>query len=63
MKAQELRKKNIEDLKIELLHSMREKFNLTMQLSSGQLKQFHLLKQIRRHIARIKTLLTEKVSV
>ncbi|WMY94985.1 MAG: 50S ribosomal protein L29 [Arsenophonus sp.] len=63
MKAKELRKKNIEDLKSELLHSIREEFNLTMQLRSGQLKQFHLLKQIRRHIARIKTLLTEKVSV
>ncbi|WMY95858.1 MAG: 50S ribosomal protein L29 [Arsenophonus sp.] len=63
MKAKELRKKSIKDLRIELLHSIREKFNLTMQLKSGQLKQFHLLKQIRRHIARIKTLLTEKVSV
>ncbi|WMY96134.1 MAG: 50S ribosomal protein L29 [Arsenophonus sp.] len=63
MKAKELRKKNIEDLRIELLHAIREKFNLTMQLKSGQLKQCHLLKQIRRHIARIKTLLTEKVSV
>ncbi|WMY96760.1 MAG: 50S ribosomal protein L29 [Arsenophonus sp.] len=63
MKSKKLRKKNIEDLKIELLNLIREKFNLTMQLKSGQLKQSHLLKQIRRHIARIKTLLTEKVSV
>lgn len=60
MKAKELREKSVEELKIELLTVLREQFNLRMQLAGGQLQQPHRLKQVRRHIARVKTLLTEK---
>ncbi|UVK77297.1 MAG: 50S ribosomal subunit protein L29 [Sodalis sp. Fle] len=60
MKAQELRKKNAEELNIELLNLLREQFNLRMHAASGQLQQTHLLKQVRLNIARVKTLLTEK---
>ncbi|MFP3013310.1 MAG: 50S ribosomal protein L29 [Arsenophonus sp. NC-QC1-MAG3] len=63
MKAKELRKKNVEELNAELLNSLREQFNLSMQAVSGQLKQSHLLTLVRRDIARIKTLLTEKAEV
>jgi large subunit ribosomal protein L29 len=62
MKEQELREKSIEELNTELRNLLREKFNLRMQVSSGHLQQTHLLKQVRRNVARVKTLLTEKAS-
>jgi large subunit ribosomal protein L16 len=37
-----------------------EQFNMRMQASTGQLAQTHTLKQVRRDVARIKTVLTEK---
>ncbi|MXP51273.1 50S ribosomal protein L29 [Pantoea sp. SoEX] len=60
MKAAKLRIKNIEELNTELLSLLREEFNLRMQTASGQLQQTHMLKKVRRDIARIKTLITEK---
>ena len=60
MKAQELREKSVEELNTELLNLLREQFNLRMQTASGQLQQTHLLKQVRRDVARGKTLMTEK---
>ncbi|BBI91545.1 50S ribosomal protein L29 [Serratia symbiotica] len=63
MKAQELREKGVEELNTELLNLLREQFNLRMQVASGQLQQTHLLKQVRRNVARVKTLLTEKAGV
>ncbi|MBS0850107.1 50S ribosomal protein L29 [Citrobacter sp. JGM124] len=60
MKAKELREKSVEELNTELLNLLREQFNLRMQSASGQLQQTHLLKQVRRDVARVKTLLTQK---
>lgn len=60
MKASELKAKSVEELKAELLGLLREQFNLRMQAATGQLAQTHLLKQVRRDIARVKTILTEK---
>ncbi len=60
MKAKELREKSVAELNTELLNLLREQFNLRIQLASGQLQQTHLIKQVRRNIARVKTLLTEK---
>ena len=60
MKAKELREKSVEELNAELLNLLREQFNLRMQSASGQLQQTHLLKQVRRNVARVKTLLTQK---
>ena len=60
MKAKELREKSVEELNAELLNLLREQFNLRMQAARGQLQQTHLLKQVRRDVARVKTLLTEK---
>ncbi|CTV76993.1 ribosomal protein L29 [Escherichia coli 3-475-03_S3_C2] len=60
MKAKELREKSVEELNTELLNLLREQFNLHMQAASGQLQQSHLLKQVRRDVARVKTLLNEK---
>ncbi|TKB49552.1 50S ribosomal protein L29 [Ferrimonas aestuarii] len=60
MKATELREKSVEDLNAELLSLLREQFNLRMQNATGQLKQTHELKKVRRNIARVKTILTQK---
>ena len=55
MKASELKDKTVEELQAELLGLLREQFNLRMQQSSGQLAQTHLLREVRRNIARGKT--------
>ena len=60
MKAQDLREKSVEELNAELLNLLREQFNLRMQAATGQLQQTHNLKTVRRDIARVKTVLTEK---
>ncbi|EEX38173.1 50S ribosomal protein L29 [Vibrio metschnikovii] len=60
MKAQDLREKNVEELNVELLGLLKEQFNLRMQAATGQLQQTHTLKAVRRDIARVKTVLTEK---
>ena len=63
MKASELKAKSVEELKAELLGLLREQFNLRMQAATGQLAQTHLLKTVRRDIARVKTILTETAGV
>lgn len=60
MKASELKDKTVEQLQEELLNLRREQFNLRMQAATGQLNQTHMMKQVRRDIARIKTILNEK---
>ncbi|MDH5408425.1 MAG: 50S ribosomal protein L29 [Gammaproteobacteria bacterium] len=60
MNASELREKNVDDLNKELLALLREQFNLRMQQGTGQLSRPHQMKQVRRNIARVKTVLNEK---
>ena len=60
MKASELKAQSIEELNAELLELLREQFNYRMQASTGQLAQTHLLRTVRRNIARVKTIITEK---
>ncbi|AOM00099.1 50S ribosomal protein L29 [Cobetia marina] len=60
MKAQELREKSVEALQEQLFELLREQFNLRMQKATGQLSQVHLLKQTRRQIAQVKTVLNQK---
>jgi large subunit ribosomal protein L29 len=60
MKVSELKSKIIEELNAELLELLREQFNYRMQASTGQLAQTHLLRIVRRNIARVKTIITEK---
>ena len=62
MSTVELREKSVDELDQELLDLLKEQFNLRMQKSSGQLAQSHLLGQVRRSIARVKTVLNEKAN-
>lgn len=60
MKATEMREKSADDLNADLLKLRESQFKLRMQKATGQLAQNHLLKQARRDIARVKTVLREK---
>ena len=60
MKASDLREKSVKDLKEQLLTLLEEQFRLRMAKATGQLGQSHLLKQTKRDIARVKTLLQQK---
>ena len=60
MKANDLREKSVEQLNEQLLELLRDQFNLRMQKATGQLGQTHLLTQVRRDIARVKTVLNQK---
>jgi len=62
MKASELRNKSVEELQQEVENLVKEQFNYRMQQSTGQLGQSHLLKQMKKDIARVKTVLNEKRS-
>lgn len=60
MKATEMRDKSADELNTELLKLRESQFKLRMQSATGQLAQNHLLKQARKDIARVKTVLREK---
>ena len=60
MKADELRVKSIMDLNNELLSLTKAQFGLRMQVATQQLSNNSQLRKIRRDIARVKTILTEK---
>ena len=60
MKVNELRGKNADQLNQELLGLRREQFNLRMQRGAGQLANPMRFSAVRKDIARIKTILTEK---
>jgi len=62
MNANELREKSADELNNELLALLRKQFNLRMQKGTGQLGQSHQMKEVRRDIARLKTILNEKAS-
>ncbi len=60
MKASELRAKSAEELNKELLELLKAQFSLRMQLATQQLGNTSQLGKVRRDIARVRTLLTEK---
>ena len=62
MTAKELNEKSVEELKTELLDLLKEQFNLRMQHATGQLSNSAQLKTTRRSIARVKTIIRQKVS-
>ena len=62
MQANDLRNKSVEDLKSELTKLQREQFNLRFQLKSGALMQTDNVRKVRRDIARINTILSEKLN-
>ncbi|MBU0688956.1 MAG: 50S ribosomal protein L29 [Gammaproteobacteria bacterium] len=60
MSASELKSKSVAELHEELLSLSKAQFGLRMQLATQQLSNNSQLKKVRRDIARVKTVLTEK---
>ncbi len=60
MKASEVRRKTEDELKTQLEQLAKERFNLRFQKASGQLENTNRVRQVRREIARIKTILAER---
>jgi large subunit ribosomal protein L29 len=60
MKAVDLRTKSQDELKDELLGLRKEAFNLRFQTASGQLENTARVRQVKKDIARIKTILGER---
>jgi large subunit ribosomal protein L29 len=60
MELKQLRAKSADELKTHLLDLRREQFSLRMQKGTGQLTQTHQVRNVRREIARVKTLLAAK---
>ena len=61
MKVSELKDKSVEELQEELVSLAKEQFKSRMDQSTGQLNQTHLLKATKKNIARVKTVLNEKM--
>ena len=60
MKASELRDKTLDQLDDELVKLKKEQFNLRFQKASGQLENVARVRQVRRDVARIKTVARQK---
>ncbi len=57
MEASDLRTKTADELKDSLMDLRKEQFNLRFQKASGQLENTARARQVRRDIARVKTVL------
>ncbi len=61
MKAEDLRTKTEDELQDQLGQLEKEAFNLRFQTASGQLENTARRRHVRRDIARIKTILTQRL--
>ncbi len=59
MKASDLRTKTVDELTDSLMDLRKERFNLRFQKASGQLENTARARQVRRDIARVKTILRD----
>ncbi|MES9989318.1 MAG: 50S ribosomal protein L29 [Candidatus Thiodiazotropha endolucinida] len=62
MKASELREKSQQELTTTLEELLKEQFNLRMQRGTGQLAKPSRMNEVRKDIARVKTLMNEQKS-
>ena len=60
MKAEDVRAKTEDQLKEQLVSLKKEQFNLRFQQATGQLENTARVRQVRRDIARIQTILRQK---
>ena len=59
-KIKELRSMSVDELEAKLLEAKKEQFNLRVQHSTGQLQNTASMRKVRRDIAKINTLITER---
>jgi large subunit ribosomal protein L29 len=62
MKASEVRDMTPDQLQDELLKLKKTQFNLRFQGASGQLEKVHQMRQVRRDIARVKTIQRQRTA-
>jgi len=60
MKVNEMKSKTAVELTAELKKLLQEQFSLRMQKGMGQMTNSNELRRVRRDIARVKTIMTEK---
>ena len=60
MNTDELREMSLKELEEEYVKLRKEQFNLRFQRASDQLAQTHLIKEARRNVARVNTVIREK---
>ena len=56
--VEDLRNKNVEELNQELVSAKKELFNLRFQHATNQLENSARIREVRRNIARIKTMIS-----
>lgn len=61
-RTEDLRTKTDDELSVELAELKREQFNLRFQAATNQIERPARIKEVRRDIARIKTLQTERAT-
>ena len=60
---EELKSQSVADLNAQLVDAKKELFNLRFQNATNQLDNTSRIKEVRKNIARIQTIITEKASV
>lgn len=60
VKTKDLRAMSLDELETKLLECKKEQFNLRVQQSTGQLQNTAQLAKVRKEIAQINTLITER---
>lgn len=60
---EELKTLSVADLKAQLVDAKKELFNLRFQNATNQLDNTARIKEVRKNIARIQTVITEKASI
>jgi len=60
MKIDDVRRLTADELNEQLLNLKKEQFNLRFQAATGQLEKTHRVEEVRRDIARLKTVLHAK---
>jgi large subunit ribosomal protein L29 len=60
MKAEDIRAKSLDELTDQLAGLKKEQFNLRFQTATGQLEKTARVREVRRDIARIKTIAGQK---
>lgn len=62
MKANEIREMSVEELNVKLNDLKKDLFNLRFQNATNQLENPKKITEVRRDIARVKTVITEKTA-
>ncbi|MBP3807592.1 MAG: 50S ribosomal protein L29 [Eubacterium sp.] len=60
--VEELKTKSVDELNVDLVDAKKELFNLKFQNATNQLENTSRIKEVRRNIARIQTVIAEKAN-